>query len=195
MIEGALSSRAEQALFNQRSTFDVVVMHDEDSVTIGPESSPLSSLFQSIFNDDENKPLKQPPKLLIGGIRAWKEHILQTCTEERVDDTALTESASPRDGLPPNSRFAEPNEQCVVCIDEPPFFPSRPPTSLCSHQSQICLPCLQSTIREVVHSAGAAFDRDDGHIMCPSDGCDKWLNYEDIKLWAEQDVFEEYVVK
>lgn len=170
-------------------------MHDEDSVTIGPESSPLSSLFRSIFNNDGNKPLKQPPKLLIGGLKAWKEHIVQTCTEGRVDDPS-TEPASPlvQDELPPNSRFAETNEQCVVCIDEPPFFPSRPPTSLCSHPSQICLPCLQSTIQEVVHS-GIAFDRDDGHIMCPSDGCDKRLNYEDIKLWAEQDVFEEYVVK
>lgn len=166
------------------SKFDLVVIYGHDSATSGPET--LSILSRWIVNHERYCPLKMPLRLLSGGIEAWKK--------ELGKDGLLKETLPPHKEveIPPNSRLAEPNEECIVCIDESDFFPLHPPTSTCTHKSQVCSSCLHHTIQEAVQS-GIAFGRDDGHIRCPNSGCDRWMKYADIKTWAEPDVFEEYV--
>lgn len=69
-----LSPAAEQALFRNRSDFDLIVMYDDESTDL-VGNSPIATLSHSIFENESHRPLKRPPMLLIGGLRAWKEAI------------------------------------------------------------------------------------------------------------------------
>ncbi|KAK6507976.1 ubiquitin-specific protease doa4 [Arthrobotrys musiformis] len=78
----ALSPDKEQAMFKKRDQYDFVVYHDQSSTALttyqrGAEKTPqqraLKVLVQAIYDLAYEKRLKNPPKLLVGGIHAWSE--------------------------------------------------------------------------------------------------------------------------
>jgi ubiquitin carboxyl-terminal hydrolase 8 len=70
-----ISPGNEQALFKNRSKFDVIVIYDDESTSYGGTDSPLSTLFRAIFENEFHRPLKRPPMLLVGGLVAWKKEV------------------------------------------------------------------------------------------------------------------------
>lgn len=63
----------EAALFRNRDKFDLVVMYDDVSESLGPAGSPLSTVMRIIFETAMHQALKRPPVILVGGLKAWRE--------------------------------------------------------------------------------------------------------------------------
>lgn len=97
---------------------------------------------------------------------------------------------TPRVVIPDNARAASPNQECLVCRDEPQYFPKDPPTSHCSHAPEVCSACLGRTIQEAVKHGN--YNGDGTQIRCPSYNCDQWMGYLEIRQWAPNDVCEKY---
>ena len=76
-----VSPGAEQALFEQRNEFDLVVYYDQKTRSTaflagGPTSnvaSALRALHDTIYEFNYYKPLRRPPIMLMGGIEAWED--------------------------------------------------------------------------------------------------------------------------
>jgi ubiquitin carboxyl-terminal hydrolase 8 len=74
-----LSPDNEQALFEKRNEFDLVVFYDQSTSStkylIESTSSPLRALFETLYEFNYTKQLKdgRPPVLLSGGLDAWVE--------------------------------------------------------------------------------------------------------------------------
>ncbi|KAF4460766.1 ubiquitin carboxyl-terminal hydrolase [Fusarium albosuccineum] len=71
-----LSPNQEQSLFERRDVYDLVVFYDQDSAEIPkhPRSSDdlvIVSLHQALVHFNYMKDLRNPPKILKGGIEAW----------------------------------------------------------------------------------------------------------------------------
>jgi ubiquitin carboxyl-terminal hydrolase 8 len=73
-----LSPDNEQEMFDNRHLFDLVVYYDMDMQSDRYLSSPtndretkLKYLHEALHDFNQEKPLRQPPMLLIGGIDAW----------------------------------------------------------------------------------------------------------------------------
>lgn len=100
-----LSPENEQRLFNHRHTFDLVVYYDQCSGAgegFGRprrESQKLYhvSLREALWEFSQDKPLKQPPLLLEGGLDAWTDLVgrqaLQASTTLLSDSRRRTELA------------------------------------------------------------------------------------------------------
>ncbi|CDO68378.1 hypothetical protein BN946_scf184815.g25 [Trametes cinnabarina] len=73
-IEDALAvgPRDEAVLFANREKFDLVGIYDDSSETMNDPRSPVSVLFEAIYEREFRKILKNMPMLLIGGLQAWK---------------------------------------------------------------------------------------------------------------------------
>ncbi|KAK6343698.1 ubiquitin-specific protease doa4 [Orbilia blumenaviensis] len=77
----SLSPDREQALFKRRSEYDFVVYHDQSSAALTTylpgvdkqSQRALKVLVQAIHELAYEKQLKNPPKLLVGGLHAWVE--------------------------------------------------------------------------------------------------------------------------
>ncbi|KAG8866915.1 ubiquitin-specific protease doa4 [Serendipita sp. 405] len=100
MIEGAqvISPSTEQVLFKNRSRFDLIIMYDESSSSLRPNTSPMSALFRAIFENEFHRPLKRPPMILIGGLKAWKDAVGDDGVLRRVSPTSSAGSL-PNDGF------------------------------------------------------------------------------------------------
>ncbi|KAM0723515.1 hypothetical protein Q7P37_000502 [Cladosporium fusiforme] len=79
-----LSPETEQEMFNNRHLFDLVVYYDNDtqsdSYLINPTNerqTKLQNLHEALHEFNQEKPLRQPPMLLIGGIDAWSDLVGQ----------------------------------------------------------------------------------------------------------------------
>ncbi|EGX43880.1 hypothetical protein AOL_s00210g327 [Orbilia oligospora ATCC 24927] len=78
----SISPDKEQLMFKKRDQYDFVVYHDQSSSALTtyqrgadkqlPQRA-LKVLFQAIYELAYDKRLKNPPKLLVGGIHAWSE--------------------------------------------------------------------------------------------------------------------------
>jgi ubiquitin carboxyl-terminal hydrolase 8 len=103
MIEGAqvISPSTEQVLFKNRSRFDLIIMYDEKSTSLGHPMSPMSSLSRSIFEKEFHRPLKRPPMVLIGGLKAWKAAIGEDGILKRVSPASSAGSLPNGDAIPP----------------------------------------------------------------------------------------------
>lgn len=73
-----LSPDSEQTLFDDRHLFDLVVYYDANTQSDRYLSNPTSDretklkyLHEALYDFNQEKPLSQPPMLLIGGIDAW----------------------------------------------------------------------------------------------------------------------------
>lgn len=82
----SLSPDKEQAMFKKRDQYDFVVYHDQSSSALTTyqrgadklQQRALKVLVQAIYDLAYDKRLKNPPKLLVGGIHAWSEFNGQT---------------------------------------------------------------------------------------------------------------------
>lgn len=78
-IESSLSiaPREELMLFTNRDKFDLVVIYDSSSTTLGSlaSHSPLSVVVKAIYETEFRKILKQVPVLMLGGYEAYKREI------------------------------------------------------------------------------------------------------------------------
>lgn len=63
-------------------------MYDEKSTSLGHQSSPMNALSRSIFEKEFHRPLKRPPMVLIGGLKAWKAAIGDDGVLKRVSPTS-----------------------------------------------------------------------------------------------------------
>jgi len=79
-----LSPDAEQEMFDNRQLFDLVVYYDADMQSDKYLSSPTSDremklkyLHEALHDFNQEKPLREPPMLLIGGISAWVDLVGQ----------------------------------------------------------------------------------------------------------------------
>jgi len=76
-----VSPGAEQALFEQRNEFDLVVYYDQKTSSTAFLSGPptgndafaLRALHDTIYEFNYYKSLRQPPVMLLGGIEAWED--------------------------------------------------------------------------------------------------------------------------
>ena len=71
-----ISPNQEQQLFERRNEYDLVVIYDEDSKEIpkfpqGQDEMALLSLHRALVHLNYGCELKQPPRLLKGGLNAW----------------------------------------------------------------------------------------------------------------------------
>jgi ubiquitin carboxyl-terminal hydrolase 8 len=79
-----LSPDLEQEMFDDRHLFDLVVYYDADMQSDRYLSSPTSDremklkyLHEALHDFNQEKPLREPPMLLIGGIDAWVDLVGQ----------------------------------------------------------------------------------------------------------------------
>lgn len=77
------------------------------------------------------------------------------------------------------------NHECLICYDsfDPVKSPMRQPTSSCTHEVSICKPCLSASISSQLESKLWT------GISCPVLACDEILGYDDIKEFAEPQIF------
>lgn len=101
--------------------------------------------------------------------------------------TQVVEPETPKPKPLPPSRAAYPGEECMICADEPLLFPTKPPTSLCTHEARICLPCLQNHISNEMSTKGAV-----RAIVCPAPECIMLMDYDDLRYWADENTFRKY---
>ncbi|KAB8346159.1 hypothetical protein FH972_023205 [Carpinus fangiana] len=69
-----LSPDNEQACFQRREQFDLIVYYDDGT---GPDSTtaPLRYLYEALADFNDEKPLSHPPILLSGGLQAWTDMV------------------------------------------------------------------------------------------------------------------------
>ncbi len=98
-----VSPGVEQALFEQRNQFDLVVYYDQKTrstafLTGAPTSNDafaLRALHDTIYEFNYYKPLRRPPMMLKGGIEAWEELVGRNGLATS-STAALVGSARPR---------------------------------------------------------------------------------------------------
>ncbi|KAJ5136651.1 hypothetical protein N7448_005205 [Penicillium atrosanguineum] len=109
-----VSPEHEQALFERRNEFDLVVYYDQSTASVsylaGPPSGTsaphLRFLHDTLYEFNEYKPLKagRPPALLLGGLDAWIDLVgqqsLATSTTAAVMGSLQTKKPVLRPGRP-----------------------------------------------------------------------------------------------
>ncbi|CUA70676.1 ubiquitin carboxyl-terminal hydrolase 8 [Rhizoctonia solani] len=84
-----ISSKTERTLFEQRNTFDLVVLTDASSTEFKDPTTPLNLLFRIIYETEFLKPLRRSPVFLYGGIKAWGNEV----GEFKGEDVVVAPSA------------------------------------------------------------------------------------------------------
>lgn len=93
--------------------------------------------------------------------------------------------------VPAGCRIPTAGEECIICRDEPHYFPKNAPTPRCKHAAKVCFDCLKRTVKETVN---AGYFDTDGHIVrCPNDTCNEWMSHSDVMTWADVETFERLV--
>lgn len=87
----------ETTMFKNRDKFDLIVVYDQSSQTLGPANSPMSILVRLISEQAFTKLLKRMPMMLVGGFDAWRREVGDQATTTTV---APTRSTPPNGGLP-----------------------------------------------------------------------------------------------
>jgi hypothetical protein len=85
--------------------------------------------------------------------------------------------------LPERMRISRIRQTCAVCKETRHIahYSTWAPTTRCKHPSQTCVPCMQKWIATCIETKG--WDS----CMCPE--CSEPLAYDDVKLFATQEVF------
>ncbi|OCK79708.1 hypothetical protein K432DRAFT_426286 [Lepidopterella palustris CBS 459.81] len=83
-------------------------------------------------------------------------------------------------------REASAQQDCIVCVETRSVrhFPNRPPTSSCTHTTQVCKRCLRDWIRSEFKAKVW------NQINCPE--CRSLMLHEDIREFAPPEVFRKY---
>ncbi|KAF7719848.1 Ubiquitin carboxyl-terminal hydrolase [Penicillium ucsense] len=104
----------EQALFERRNEFDLVVYYDQQTASVsylagspvGTSAPHLRALHDTLYEFNEYKPLKagRPPALLLGGLDAWIDLVgpqsLATSSTAAVMGSLQSKRTRPRPGKP-----------------------------------------------------------------------------------------------
>lgn len=102
-----LSPPNERFAFEQRDRVDLVVIYDEDSTTVPARITGnflemiLYNLRQALSYYSYNRPLKESPKLLKGGLSSWVDEFGERSLE--TSDTVSNPSQKEREGQRPRS--------------------------------------------------------------------------------------------
>lgn len=77
------------------------------------------------------------------------------------------------------------NHECDICYGsfDPVKTSMRQPTSSCTHETNICTSCLSASISFQIETKLWP------HIGCPASACDKLLGYDDVREFAEPQMF------
>ncbi|KAJ7255432.1 hypothetical protein B0H12DRAFT_532300 [Mycena haematopus] len=70
----------ETTMFKNRDKFDLIVVYDQSSQTMGPANSPMSILVRLISEQAFTKLLKRMPMMLVGGFDAWRRDVGEQAT-------------------------------------------------------------------------------------------------------------------
>ena len=76
-----LADPAEKLAFEQRDKVDLVVVYDQDSTFVprrptgNPQAMTIYTIMNALTHFNYTKPLRNPPKLLVGGLDAWVEEL------------------------------------------------------------------------------------------------------------------------
>jgi hypothetical protein len=97
--------------------------------------------------------------------------------------TPLKDQEVMKPELPERMRISRIRQTCAVCKETRHIahYSTWAPTTRCKHPSQTCVPCMQKWIATCIETKGW-----DGCI-CPE--CSEPLAYDDVKLFATQEVF------
>ncbi|KAJ5727229.1 hypothetical protein N7493_005049 [Penicillium malachiteum] len=109
-----VSPEHEQALFERRNEFDLIVYYDQSTSSVsylagspvGTSAPHLRALHDTLYEFNEYKPLKggRPPALLLGGLDAWIDLIgqqsLATSSTAAVLSSLQTRKPVPKPGRP-----------------------------------------------------------------------------------------------
>ncbi|KAJ5923204.1 hypothetical protein N7454_008449 [Penicillium verhagenii] len=109
-----VSPEHEQALFERRNEFDLVVYHDQSTSSVsylagspvGTSAPHLRALHDTLYEFNAYKPLKggRPPALLLGGLDAWIDLLgqqsLATSSTAAVIGTLQARKPVPKPGRP-----------------------------------------------------------------------------------------------
>ena len=87
-------NKHEYGLFSNRDKFDIVVVYDESSLTLGGHDSPLSSLVRLIGSRSNQKVLRREPMLLVGGLKAWRQEYSERTEGQAVSALLPSQSLS-----------------------------------------------------------------------------------------------------
>lgn len=124
-------------LFTNRDKFDLVVVYDSDSSTLGSlaSNSPLSVLVKAIYETEFRKILKQVPVLMLGGYEAYKREVgsgTGAGAGEGITEATSTGLAMP----PPLSLSMNMNAPPPLALASQPISPSTstPPTLPSIHE-------------------------------------------------------------
>ncbi|KAJ7140302.1 ubiquitin carboxyl-terminal hydrolase 4 [Mycena crocata] len=91
----------ETTMFKNRDKFDLIVVYDQSSQTLGPSSSPMSILVRLISEQAFTKLLKRMPMMLVGGFDAWRRDIGEPeITGPQPASSSKTPSVNGSPGLP-----------------------------------------------------------------------------------------------
>lgn len=90
-----LSPNQEQAIFDKRNEYDLVVIYDKDTEVISrpprtPSDSALVSVFRALVHLNYGRDLRQPPRLLAGGIDAWVDLLGPSALQSTSSSSAKT---------------------------------------------------------------------------------------------------------
>jgi ubiquitin carboxyl-terminal hydrolase 8 len=96
-----ISPDEEQAMFDQRNDFDVVVYYDDSTKNYdfmhkhnrSEQDVALKRLFDTLHEFNADKPLRRPPVLLKGGLDAWTDLVGQQAL--RMSTTAAVVAGAP----------------------------------------------------------------------------------------------------
>ncbi|KAJ5650697.1 uncharacterized protein N7484_004420 [Penicillium longicatenatum] len=109
-----VSPEHEQALFERRNEFDLVVYHDQNTSSVsylagspvGTSAPHLRALHDTLYEFNAYKPLKggRPPALLLGGLDAWIDLLgqqsLATSSTAAIMGSLQTKKPVPKPGRP-----------------------------------------------------------------------------------------------
>ncbi|KAF7356423.1 Ubiquitin carboxyl-terminal hydrolase 4 [Mycena venus] len=65
----------ETTMFKNRDKFDLIVVYDQSSQTLGGQNAPMSILVRLISEQAFTKLLKRMPMMLVGGFDAWRKDV------------------------------------------------------------------------------------------------------------------------
>ncbi|KAF8075154.1 ubiquitin carboxyl-terminal hydrolase 4 [Lyophyllum atratum] len=141
---------SDQSVFSNRDKFDLVVIYDDDSKSLGPSDSPLSVLHRLIGEQSIQKMLKRQPMLLVGGLNAWRREFGAPLRPE-PQSTGFSELQSPSSppSIPPSTSPRN------------PFFINGRATTPSSISSSI--PESQ------FHRSNISLDQSSGHSRSPAE--------------------------
>jgi hypothetical protein len=136
-------------------------------------------------NGPATPPISQHPakaQLSAGAVPAMKS--LPSLPKKIPPQTLLKDEASAKPELPERMRIPRIRQTCAICKEtrHVAHFSTWAPTTRCKHPSQTCVPCMQKWIATCIETKG--WDS----CICPE--CSEPLAYDDVKLFATQEVFD-----